>query len=94
MCTSCRLEEAALQVDVGDRQSPTWAPFHGTDGTPNESTNDVLVRTRQVLSIMETQWQGASIIIVSPGAPWHSSLVFASECGGCINIYGAYWCFL
>jgi hypothetical protein len=33
-----------VQVDAGDRQSPSWTPFHGTDGTPNESVNDVLVR--------------------------------------------------
>lgn len=53
-------------MDAGDRQSPSWTPFHGTDGTPNESTNDVLVRMRQVLSITESQWSGASIIVVSP----------------------------
>lgn len=27
----------------------------------------VLVRTRQMLSIMETQWSGASLVVVSPG---------------------------
>jgi len=35
-------------VEAGDRQSPSWRPFHGTDGTPNESAADVLVRVRQV----------------------------------------------
>lgn len=25
-----------------------WRPPHGTDGTPNESISDVLVRVRQV----------------------------------------------
>ena len=40
----CSLDEAAVQVDAGDRQSPSWTPFRGTDGTPNESVNDVLVR--------------------------------------------------
>ena len=32
-----------------------WRPPRGTDGTPNESVSDVLVRVRQVMSITETQ---------------------------------------
>lgn len=48
-----RLDEAALQVDAGDRQSPSWTPFRGTDGTPNESVNDVLVRSTR----HERAWQ-------------------------------------
>lgn len=60
------LEEALPQVLAGDRQSSQWRPFRGTDGTPNESTADCLVRMRQVVSITETQWSGANIVIISP----------------------------
>lgn len=45
-------------------QFRTW--FTGTDGTPNESVADVLVRMRQLLSVTETQYSGANIVVVSP----------------------------
>jgi len=37
----------------------------GTDGTPNESVADVLVRVRQVLSICETQYSGETVVLVA-----------------------------
>ena len=37
----------------------------GTDGTPNESVADVIVRVRQVLSITETQYNSATIVFVA-----------------------------
>lgn len=57
---------AAQQLQEGDSLSPNWRPRRGTDGTPNESAQDVLVRVRQVMSICETQWTGNNVIIVSP----------------------------
>ena len=41
-------EAAAATVRGGDALSPEWRPPRGTDGTPNESVSDVLVRMRQV----------------------------------------------
>lgn len=38
----------------------------GFDGTPNESVQDVLVRARQALSIMETQYSEELVIIIAP----------------------------
>ena len=43
-----------------------WTPRAGTDGTYPESANDVLVRVRQLLSITETQYTGADILVISP----------------------------
>ncbi|KAK9804078.1 hypothetical protein WJX73_003388 [Symbiochloris irregularis] len=54
------------QLDEGDTASAEWRPPHGTDGTPNESVVDLLIRVRQVLSITETQYRGTSVIIISP----------------------------
>ena len=51
---------AADQIDTSIRPPPF------TDGTPNESVNDVFVRVVQLLSKLETQYQGVTVIIVSP----------------------------
>jgi len=59
-------EAAAERVAEGDSASSDWRPPKGSDGTPHESVADVLVRGRQVLSICETQYRGADILIVSP----------------------------
>jgi len=40
--------------------------LQGYDGTPNESTADVLTRMRQVLSITETQYTGEDIVFIAP----------------------------
>lgn len=61
-----KAEAAAERVAEGDSASPDWRPPRGSDGTPHESVADVLVRGRQVLSICETQYRGADILIVSP----------------------------
>ena len=109
------IEAATQQLQQGDMSSPRWRPPRGTDGTPNESSEDVLIRGRQVrrvqhglgsplstqlclpcsgcpqdyrrwihhvrdlsarrsqasalvqvLSICETQWQYANVVIISP----------------------------
>lgn len=49
-----------------DRESAFYRPPPFVDGTPNESVNDVLVRVRQLMSILETQYQGDQVVIVSP----------------------------
>lgn len=36
------------------------------DGTPNESVQDVFVRVTQLMSILETQYAGNTVVIVSP----------------------------
>ncbi|KAJ7564056.1 hypothetical protein O6H91_03G135100 [Diphasiastrum complanatum] len=54
------------QVYNTDFQSPSLRPPPYTDGTPNESVADVFVRVTQLMSILETQYSGDNIIIVSP----------------------------
>ena len=43
-------DTASQQLREGDALSSSWRPRRGTDGTPNESSQDVLVRVRQVLA--------------------------------------------
>ena len=43
-------DAAGQQLREGDALSSNWRPRLGTDGTPNESSQDVLVRVRQVRS--------------------------------------------
>ena len=45
---------------------PTPATAAGTDGTPNESSEEVFARVRQLLSITETQFKGEDIVLVAP----------------------------
>lgn len=60
------LDRTRLQVAEGDAKDSKWRPLPNTDGTPNESMEDVLVRVRQLLSITETQYYGEVILIISP----------------------------
>jgi len=55
-----------LQVYTTDAVSPNLRPPPYTDGTPNESVADVFVRVTQLMSILETQYFGDTIVIVSP----------------------------
>lgn len=55
-----------LKVYASDGISPSIKPPPIDDGTPNESIEDVFVRVRQLMSILETQYAGDTIIIVSP----------------------------
>ncbi|KAG2445325.1 hypothetical protein HYH02_008791 [Chlamydomonas schloesseri] len=61
-----RLDFARRVVEEGDVLDAGWKPQKGTDGTPHESVNDVLVRMRQVLSITETQYFGDDILLIAP----------------------------
>eukprot|EP00904_Undaria_pinnatifida_P006866 jgi/Undpi1/3309/HiC_scaffold_15.g06683.m1 len=47
-----------------DAKDFTWRPPPNTDGTPNESVNDVFVRVRQLMSKLETQYQGEDVVII------------------------------
>ena len=54
------------QVYELDSISSTTKPPPIDDGTPNESVKDVFVRVTQLMSILETQYSGETVIIVSP----------------------------
>ena len=41
-------DSVSRQLQEGDSLSSNWRPKLGTDGTPNESSQDVLIRVRQV----------------------------------------------
>ena len=57
------VDRAVGQVDQqGDRQRLEL----GVDGTPGESVHDVFVRMRQLISKIETAWNGQDVVIVAP----------------------------
>lgn len=58
--------EAYAQIHDLDSQGASLRPPSTTTGTPNESAADVLVRVRQMLSVLETQYLKADIVIISP----------------------------
>lgn len=57
---------------LGSTANPTMCANHrrrpapNVDGTVHESSNDVLVRVRQLLSLLETQYSGDTVVIVAP----------------------------
>ncbi|KXZ52065.1 hypothetical protein GPECTOR_10g1088 [Gonium pectorale] len=61
-----RLDAAMAAVAEGDLLDQDWRPPKGYDGTPHESSADVLVRMRQLLSITETQYYGEDVLLVAP----------------------------
>ncbi|XP_026438114.1 uncharacterized protein LOC113336685 isoform X2 [Papaver somniferum] len=58
--------DAVAQVYEADNISPNIRPPPIDDGTPNESVSDVFVRVTQLMSILETQYSGDTVVIVSP----------------------------
>ncbi|XP_057519484.1 uncharacterized protein LOC130800137 isoform X3 [Amaranthus tricolor] len=58
--------ESISEVYATDGVSPNLKPPAIDDGTPNESVEDVFVRVTQLMSILETQYSGDTVIIVSP----------------------------
>ncbi|KAE8124199.1 hypothetical protein FH972_019105 [Carpinus fangiana] len=58
--------ESVSKVYASDGISTTIKPPPIDDGTPNESVADVFVRVTQLMSILETQYSGDTVIIVSP----------------------------
>ncbi|KAK4264326.1 hypothetical protein QN277_025523 [Acacia crassicarpa] len=58
--------ESMSEVYALDKISPNSKPPPVDDGTPNESVSDVFVRVTQLMSILETQYSGDTVVIVSP----------------------------
>eukprot|EP00210_Caulerpa_lentillifera_P009513 g9072.t1 len=58
--------EAYEKIHGVDLLNSTSRPPPTTTGTPNESALDVLIRVRQLMSVLETQYNGQDVIIVSP----------------------------
>ncbi|XP_021733639.1 uncharacterized protein LOC110700404 [Chenopodium quinoa] len=58
--------DSVTEVYASDGLSPNIKPPPIDDGTPNESVEDVFVRVTQLMSILETQYSGDTVIIVSP----------------------------
>lgn len=61
-----KLADVRRVVAEHDQVDQYWRPRLGEDGTPNDSTEDVFVRVRQLLSKLETQYFGEDIVILSP----------------------------
>lgn len=66
LITITSVSDVSDVLATGDASSITWRPPRGTDGTPPESVADVLVRMQQLLSLLETQYSGANVLIISP----------------------------
>lgn len=60
------VNEAYSKVHEIDLLGMYERPPPTTTGTPNESVMDVFVRVRQLLSVIETQYSNADIIVISP----------------------------
>lgn len=58
--------EVLPEVYASDNISSDIKPPPTNDGTPNESVADVFVRVTQLMSILETQYSGDTVVIVSP----------------------------
>lgn len=58
--------DSVSEVYASDSLSANIKPPPIDDGTPNESVSDVFVRVTQLMSILETQYSGDTVIIVSP----------------------------
>ncbi|CAN0889161.1 hypothetical protein LINGRAHAP2_LOCUS16036 [Linum grandiflorum] len=58
--------EAVSEVYASDVISQRSKPPPIDDGTPSESIQDVFVRVTQLMSILETQYAGETVVIVSP----------------------------
>lgn len=61
-----RTLDSIREVYASDNISPNMRPPKISDGTPNESVADVFVRVTQLMSVVETQYFGDTVIVVSP----------------------------
>ncbi|CAD6230513.1 unnamed protein product [Miscanthus lutarioriparius] len=58
-----RLANRYFLVYASDNISPDMKPPPISDGTPNESVADVFVRVTQLMSMLETQYSGETVVI-------------------------------
>lgn len=56
----------ALDHDEGNSDGTGSSPPENDDGTPNESLADQVVRLQQLLSVLETQYSGDTILLIFP----------------------------
>ena len=84
-----RWDVVAAEVSSGDKASADWKPPRGVNGTPNESATEVLVRGRELLSLLETQFFGENVLIISPDAD-NLSILQAGVLGVDLRGHGNY----
>jgi len=73
------LSVARERLRLLDEAGSLNRPPPGSDGTPNESAEQVLVRLRQMLSVCETQYgPGATVLLVAPDSDTLSILQAAA----------------
>lgn len=61
-----KVNEVRNVIKENDQRDTNWRPPAGEDGTPNDSTEDVFVRVRQLLAKLETQYYAEDVIILAP----------------------------
>lgn len=66
------------EVHAMDAIDALARPPPGEDGTLNESALDLLVRVRNIISILETSYQGVDVVLVSPSSDVLSVLLSAA----------------
>jgi hypothetical protein len=77
------------EVAAGDAASADWRPPRGENGTPNESVLDVMTRGRELLSLLETQFQGQNVVIIAPDSD-NLSILQAAVLGVDLREHGKY----
>lgn len=82
-------EVVAAEVASGDESSADWKAPRGENGTPNESATEVLVRGRELLSLLETQYFGENVLLISPDSD-NLSILQAGVLGVDLRGHGKY----
>lgn len=65
--------------EMDEKEGVLWKPPKNSDGTPNESVTDVLVRGNQLVSTIESMHSGENVLIISPDSENLSILEAALE---------------
>lgn len=65
--------------EMDEKEGILWKPPKNSDGTPNESVTDVLVRGNQLVSTIESMHSGENVLIISPDSENLSILEAALE---------------
>jgi broad specificity phosphatase PhoE len=81
-CGALEGEQLARLAEVRalDAANADARPAPAEDGTPSESASDLLVRVRNIISILETSYSGADVVLVSPSSDV-LSVLFAAATG-------------